>query len=569
MNILGLSVFNDASAAVVVNGRVLAAVEEERLNRIKHYCGMPWLAIGECLDLAGLTLDDIDIVAIGWDIRLGWGTRIGSTLGAFLRNPGFGSGKVSRGGDYLRGCLDIIGLRRELSSRFSPSRPHFRIVSVPHHLAHAASAFLTSEYDRAGVMVADGIGESACVSLFEGRENRLTRSGEIPFPHSLGHGYASVTGFLGFAMTCDEGKVMALASFGEDRYHDLFADLVRVEAGVLRVDATLLDYHAARQGVFSGKWLRRTGLEPRRPGDPIEREHRDLACSLQLRIEAAVFALLPAKESPEQQTPFCAAGGLFLNSVLNGRIVREYAPAFYIQPAPGDNGVSLGAALYAGARFDPEFRRFPLRSAALGRRFSEDAVQSALKGSGTGFRKSPDIFSETADLIRKGNVVAWFRGRMEFGPRALGNRSILADPAGPFMKETLNARVKHREGFRPFAGSVLREDATGYFQDVSPSPFMLKVFHFRAEYRDRFPAINHVDGTCRLQTVTEADAPDLHTLLKRVKERTGHGMVLNTSLNVAGEPIVNTPAEALALLRKTGVDVLILEDYVIPKTAVS
>jgi carbamoyltransferase len=565
MNILGISPFTDSSVTIIQDGKIICAVEEERLNRIKHYKGMPWLAIGECLDIANMSLKNIDIIAIGWNPLLGWKTRIGETIKSMFWMPGSFGSKVSRGSGYWKGCKEILRLKKLLAKRFAPREVRQKIVFVEHHLAHAASTFLSSPYDSANIVIADGVGESATISFFTGKGNNLRRTRQIIFPHSLGHVYASVTAFLGFKMTHDEGKVMALASLGEDKYRGLFSKLVRINSTreTIKIDTKLLDYSEASHGVFSKKWLKLTGMNPRRRDEPLTQQHKNLACSLQKCVEEKIFSLLEMYFSDDPQRPLCAAGGLFLNSMLNGKITRNFNDKFFIQPAAGDNGVSLGAALYANSKIESNYQRQALTDVYLGRKFEDEGIRKALKGKSINPRISNSIFSESAEFIAQSKVVGWFRGRMEFGPRALGNRSILACPTVTNMKDIVNLKVKHREEFRPFAGSVMLGEANEYFEDVQESPFMLKVFYLKKKYRNTFPAISHVDYSCRIQTVTQQQ--DLYELLREVRKRTGYGMVLNTSMNLAGEPIVNTPKEAVDILSRSNLDVMILENYIIRK----
>lgn len=567
MNILGLSTFADSSAAIVRNGEVTCAVDEERLNRVKHYEGMPWLAINECLKIANISLRDIDVIAVGWNPLIGWKTRILESIKSALLMPQAFKGKVSRGSSYISGCREILRLRKSLKRRFIQADVRQKIVFVEHHLAHAASAFLASPYEVADIIVADGVGESAAISFFTGKGNALRQVAQIKFPHSLGHLYAAVTGFLGFRMTHDEGKVMALASFGEDKYRELFARLVSIDkAGkTIKVDTELLDYHAARNGFFSKEWLELTRMTPRRKNEPLTQEHKNLACALQKRVEEAILSLLDMHFSEGSEKPLCAAGGLFLNSVMNGRIIRERNSRLFVQPAAGDNGVSLGAALNVSCKMSRNYERHILSNVYLGREFKDSEIREALGIHSITPRTTRNVFSETADLIAQGKVVGWFRGRMEFGPRALGNRSILACPTDARMKDIVSLKVKRREAFRPFAGSVILEDAHEYFEDVQESRFMLKVFYFRNEYRCTFPAISHIDSSCRIQTVSRHQHPDLYRLLKEIKRRIGFGIVLNTSMNTPGEPIVNTPSEAIELVARTQLDTMILEDYVVRK----
>ena len=548
------------------DGKIICIVEEERLTRVKHYEGMPWLAINECLKIASMPLSDIDVIAVGWNPFVGWKTRIAETVKSIFRMPEAFRGKIARGSGYIKGCREILRLKKSLARMFTQSEVRQRIIFVEHHLAHAASTFLVSPYEVADIIVADGVGERATISFFTSKENNLRQIGQVRFPHSLGHLYASVTGFLGFRMTHDEGKVMALAAFGEDNYRELFSKLVRVNRTRKRIeiDTKLLDYHAARNGVFSKEWVKLMGMIPRRRDEPLTQRHKDLACSLQTCVEETIFSLL-RMYFPGSRRALCAAGGLFLNSVMNGKILQNYNDKFFVQPAAGDNGVSLGAALYVSSMMERNYQRHPLVNVYLGREFKDKEIREALEMHSINPRMSNNIFSETADFVAQGKIVGWFRGRMEFGPRALGNRTILACPTEARMKDIVNLKVKHREGFRPFAGSVMLEEAHEYFEDVQESPFMLKVFYFRKKYRDVFPAISHIDFSCRIQTVTQQQNPDLYKLLKEVRKRTGYGVVLNTSMNVAGEPIVNTASEAIELISKTDLDIMILKNYVIRK----
>lgn len=547
MTILGLSTFADASAAIVKDGKIICAVEEERLNRIKHFEGMPWLAIKDSLKISDISLKHIDTIAIGWNPFLGWKTRIVESLKSMYRMPEAFRSKISRGDNYITACRDIILLKKSIKSIFPHANISQRIRFVEHHYAHAASTFLVSPYEYADIIVADGIGESATISFFQGKETNIKRIGKIIFPHSLGHVYASVTGFLGFRMTYDEGKVMALAGFGEDRYRELFSKIIRLNPArkTIEVDTSILDYHAARNNIFSKKWLAETGLLPRKRDDPLNQKHKDLACSLQKCIEKMIFALLNMYFGNSGKNNLCAAGGLFLNSVLNGKIVCNYTNLLFIQPAAGDNGVSVGAALSIGSKLDKNFKRHPLKSASLGKSYADDEIWNAFKAYSITPRRSHNIFTDTASYIAAGKIIGWFRGGMEYGPRALGNRSIFACPTLPGIKDAINNKVKHRESFRPFGGLVLSEEASEYFENVQESPFMLKVFYFKEQYRNTFPAITHVDNSCRIQTVDQHQNKDLYRLLEEVKKRIGYGMILNTSLNIPNTPIVNTPVEAI------------------------
>lgn len=568
MRILGLSVFCDASAAITCNNEIICALEEERMNRIKHYEGFPWLALDECLNITNMKLRDVNIIAVGWDPYRGWVNRISSSLKALAYSPRSFVFKIRRGSGYITRCRELFSLRKILSVKFAKA-VNQEIVFVDHHLSHAASAFFLCPWDEANAIIADGVGESATISFYQCRQNEIYRTKRILFPHSLGHVYAAVSKFLGFRLCYDEGKVMALSSFGNNTYDSLFNDIVKFnpDTGNVSVDTTFLDYHAARHGFFSEKWNRLTELAPRKDGEPLTQKHKDLARALQECIERTVIKLLKANIR-DSNKPLCAAGGLFLNAVMNGRILREVNDNYFVQPAAGDNGVSIGSALAVTSQRIPDFRKSRISDVFLGRNYTHDQIEECLKANASEYHLSTDISDEVSEYIAQGFIVGWYQGRMEFGPRALGNRSILANPLLSEMKDLVNSRVKHREYFRPFAGSVLLDEGHKYFEDYHESPFMLKVFYFRKSFRNTFPAITHIDGTCRIQTVSRTNVP-LYTLLQRLKKKVKHGIVLNTSLNTKDQPIVNTPQEALALFNSTALDILVMNDFVIRRSQVS
>jgi len=565
MRILGLSVFCDASAAIIENNQIICAVEEERMNRIKHYEGFPWLAIKECLNIANIKFNEIDILAVGWNPYIGWPNRISASFKSLFNSNKAFLFKIKRGTGYFGRCKDLVFLKIELGNRFNIKKFKQKIIFVDHHLSHAASAFFLSPWQEVNAIVADGIGESATISFYHCVGNVITRTKTIKFPHSLGHVYTSVTKFLGFRMCYDEGKVMALASFGRNTYADLFSDLIEIneKKGDIKVSNVILDYHAARHGLFSERWLKLTGLTPRQNGEPLTHKHKDLACSLQRRIEKAVLSLLKSNiVSPN--TPLCAAGGLFLNVVLNSKVLRELNHNYFVQPAAGDNGVSIGSALYVASKQLPSFKKSKLSHIYFGRNYTGQQIIKCLKNAPNRRYLSNNIYAETAELIAQGKIVGWYQGGMEFGPRALGNRSILANPLKDDMTEIINSKVKHRESFMPFAGSVILEEGHKYFEHFQESPYMLKVFYFRKRYRNKFPAITHVDHSCRVQTVSRTNKV-YYALLQEIRKRLGFGVVLNTSLNAKGEPIVNVPQEAINLLNNTELDILILGNYVVFK----
>lgn len=566
MKILGLSVFDDSSSSIIKDGSIIYAIEEERINRVKHYSGIPYLAVDECLNQSGNRFSDLDYIAIGWNPYIGWLTRISKSLKYLITNGKTGNSKLKRGGNYIKGCLDIVKLKDTFEKKYNFNEKIPPLKFVNHHNAHAASAYFTSNYDDCNIIVADGVGESDSISLFKAKKGKITKISSIKYPVSLGHLYAAITGFLGFKMTSDEGKVMALASYGEDNFKEVFEEIFKLGNGKNRnsFNINLLDYHSARNGVFSKAWTEMVGIPARMKNDPLNKIHFDLACSLQNHVERCVLKLLKKYFPDGSGKPLCAAGGFFLNSVLNGKIVNEFTKDFYVFPAAGDNGVSVGAALYVNSKYD-NIKKNKIEDAYFGSCYGDDEIEKAVNKSGLIAVKYKDVFAETASLLGKGKILGWYNGRMEFGPRALGNRSILADPKFEWMKDLVNSKVKHREYFRPFAAAVLLEEADNYFEDLSESPFMLKVFKMKKEYKEIFPAICHVDGTCRVQTVSKENNPVFYNLLINIKRKSGYGIILNTSMNDVGEPIINTPSEALNLFKSTNLDVMVVGDYILKK----
>lgn len=563
--VLGLSVFTDSSAVIIHDGKIISAVEEERLNRIKHFEGLPLNAIKETLEITNLKLSDINTITIGWNPFRGWKTRVFQSLKASIHSPNKLTSKISRGNGYIQGCMNITYLKRILREKFNQITGHIRIIYVPHHLSHAASAFYTSDFETSNILIADGVGESETVTFFKAEDKKIQLIRGINYPHSIGHLYASITGFLGFKMLSDEGKVMALASFGEDEYYELFNYLLKIQNNKICLNTDILDYHLALKGQFSDKWKILTGLKPRVKDEPINQQHKNLACSLQRHVEKVILRLIECNFPFYNRKPLCASGGLFLNSVLNGKISDNINRNFYIFPASGDNGVSAGSALLFDSQKNINFNRYAVRDVYWGRKYTDTEIEKTIIKEKLTYYKSQDIFEEAAKFILKGNITGWFHGKMEFGPRALGNRSILANAMDIKAKELINSKVKHRESFRPFAASILSDEGNIYFENYVNSPFMLKVFKFKNRFANLFPAVNHYDNTCRVQSINENDNPHFYKLLKVIKRKIGYGIVLNTSMNDKGEPIVNTPEEAIKLFKKTKIDVMCLHEFILKK----
>ena len=564
--ILGLNAFHgDAAAALVIDGELVAAAEEERFNRIKHVAGFPALAAAWCLRDAGLEPRALDHVAIGRDPRANLGPKVRQTARR-LRNPRY---VVER----LRSMRSVTGTKDELARALStpPDALLAEFHRVEHHLAHAASAFFVSPFDEAAVLTLDGFGDFASALLAHGRGNRLEVLDRVTFPHSLGIYYTAITQWLGFPKYGDEGKVMGLAPYGDPEVHrERMRELVRLD-GLFELDLEYFTHHV--QGVdmtwaagsptigriFSSRLEDAFG-PAREPGSELAKHHEDVAAALQAVLEEAYLHLVREAHRRTGAANLCLAGGVALNAVANGRI-RPETPfeEVYVQPAAGDSGIAVGAAYHVWNNELGRPRGFVMEHAYTGPHYSDDECAQALREAGLEPERLDDdaLFRTVAERIADGDVVGWFQGRMEFGPRALGNRSIVTDPRRHDMKDTLNARIKHREPFRPFAPSVLAEKAGEWYEQDYTSPFMILVYKTRPEKRGEIPAVNHVDDTGRLQTVEERVAPRYHRLIAEFARLTGVPIVLNTSFN-ENEPIVMTPREAVETFLKTRMDVLVL-----------
>lgn len=550
MNIVGLSAFfHESACCLLQGGRLVAAVSEERFSRVKHDSRLPVEAFRFCLEAGGIDLTDIDCLAYyerpvrKLGRQLWSGTPAGTGDGAWL-DPGA----------PLRAIRERLGYDGPL-----------RVFD--HHASHAASAFFFSGFEEAAVLTADGVGEWATTTYGHGRGARLEILEEVDFPHSAGLLYSTVTAYLGFEVNDGEFKVMGLAPYGEPRYADRLASLVRLgTGGRYALDPRYFDYPAGER-MHSPLFEDLLGFPPRRPGDPLEDHHRDLAHSVQLVLESLLLELVGSLHRRVGGENLCLAGGVALNCVANARILRE-GPfrRLFVPPAAGDAGTCTGAAALAhvaltGDRPAPG----PLRSAGFGPVFGTDEVAALVAATGL---PAEDYRGRTGELVEsvarslvERRVVGWFHGPMELGPRALGARSILANPMDPDIRERLNALVKKREGFRPFAPSVLAEHAAEHFDLDHPSPFMLETCTVRSPLE--LPGITHVDGSARPQTVDSETHPRFAALLAAFHRLSGCPLVVNTSFNVRGEPIVCSPVDALFCFAEAGLDLLVLEDFVL------
>jgi carbamoyltransferase len=576
--ILGLNAYHgDAAAALVVDGELVAAAEEERFNRIKHCAGFPAEAARWCLEDAGIAPGELDHVAIGRDPRANASAKIRRLLTrppspAYARSRARNA--VQIGGRGVRSSLaEALGVPEpELRARFH---------AVEHHRAHAASAFFVSPFDEAAVLTLDGFGDFVSTMTASGRGSRLEVTSRVLFPHSLGIFYTALTQWLGFPHYGDEGKVMGLAPYGDrERHLPAMRRIARSHGGSFQLGLEYFTHHAegvemtwARGSptvgrVFSQRLEQELG-PARGPGEELETRHMDVAASLQARLEEVVLELSGALADSTGFRNLCLAGGVALNAVANGRI-RPETPfdELYVQPAAGDSGTAVGAAFDVWNETLGRPRTTVMRHAYTGPGYDDEAIRSALAAAGlvAGSLGDDALYPMVAERIAAGDVVGWFQGRMELGPRALGNRSILADPRRVEMKEVLNARVKHREAFRPFAPSILAERTAEWFDQSYASPFMVLVYDVLPEKRGLVPAVTHVDGTGRLQTVEEDASPRYHRLIAEFERLTGVPILLNTSFNES-EPIVMSPADALETFAKTRIDLLVLGNYVVRRSA--
>src|SRR5579863_6131575 len=577
MNILGINAYHgNASAAIVCEGRLVAAVEEERFNRVKYAAGFPAQAIRYCLKEAGLELKDIDHVAVPRNPY----ARLATKLFYSMRMPSFAP-------ERAKVLAKFTGIPEALAQAFDtdPSKIGAKFHRVEHHQAHLASAFFVSPFERAALLSADGLGDFASTMRGSGGGNRMRIDGAVAFPHSLGLFYSAVTQYLGFLKFGDEYKVMGLAAYGEPDQLEAFRDIVRADGDGFRLGLDYFTHH--RTGpemswaeadktptlgkMFSEGMEKKLGAR-RNPEDPLELRHRNLASALQARLEEIYLGMLKKLAQRTGMKAVCLAGGVAFNCVANGKIFDTTGfEQVYVHPAAGDAGLAVGAAYYVWHQILGKPRSFVMDHAYWGPGYTRDEVQSAIDANGlaqNGFRveELPEelLMKHTAAIVADGKILGWFQGRAEWGPRALGNRSIVGDPRRPEMKEVLNQRIKHREIFRPFAPSILAESTVEWFEKSYPSPFMTLAYSVRPEKREKIPAPTHVDGTGRLQTVTRDANPRYWKLIKAFEQLTGVPVVLNTSFN-DNEPIVCRPEEALDCFQRTQMDALVLGDFLITR----
>jgi carbamoyltransferase len=583
MNILGINAWHgDAAACLVRDGELVAAAAEERFERLRHCAGFPERAIRYCLQHGGIGPHELDHVAVSRDPSAHMHKKL---MAALARLPAAFS---------LKDRLQNVGKRRDLRGALAaalevaPDELRACFHNVEHHQAHMASAFFVSPFEHAALLSVDGFGDFVSTMIGRGEGNAVEVVDWVEYPHSLGILYTATSQYLGFRKYGDEGKVMGLAPYGEPRYLDRFREILCLtDAGKFELNLDYFTHH--RHGVemswesgtptmgaiFSARYVDAFG-PARFPDAELTSHHQDVAASLQARLEEALFHVLNDLHrrlcSPSgagaRDLPLCLAGGVALNCTANGKI-RERTPfqELFIQPAAGDDGTAVGAAYFVHHQVLGRPRSFVMRHAYTGPAFDDDQIRAALEGRGLRYRVCDSVeetAGEAAAIVAGGGVVGWFQGAMEYGPRALGHRSIVADARRREMKEVLNARIKHREGFRPFAPAVLAERVNDWFEDALPSPFMQIAFRIRPDRQTRIPAVTHMDGTGRAQTVDQESSPLFWRLIREFEALTGVPVLLNTSFN-ENEPIVCTPDDAIDCYRRTAMDALIMGRFVVQR----
>jgi carbamoyltransferase len=627
MYILGINAYHgDAAAALIKDGRIVAAVEEERFNRVKHCAGFPTQAVRYCLEVAGIGIEELAHVGVSRDpsahlhkkilfaasraakqiggrsrrqaaVQVGIGELGKRGTGKGEDEPGGGNGTESNGGngrgpgifrqvkDRLNNAAKVRDLKDDLAGALGATKGSLRAQfhNIEHHRAHLASSFYVSPFERAALLSIDGFGDFVSTMWALGEGNSIKVLDQVEYPHSTGIVYTATTQFIGFPHYGDEGKVMGLAPYGRPRFIEEFRDIIRTEArGQFRLNLDYFRHHAEGvdmtwdQGspvigrIFSDEFARTFGPARERGAALTERE-QDIAASLQLRLEEVGFHVLNHLQAETGLTDLGLSGGVAYNSVMNGKILLNTPfRRVYVQPAAGDSGTALGVCYEIHNGILKQSRGEVMLGAYTGPEFTNDEIRGELTTSELVFETLSDaeVTKRAAQDIADGLVVGWFQGRMEFGPRALGNRSIVVDPRRANMKETLNERIKKREPFRPFAPSILEERTADYFEQDHPAPTMLMVYQVRAERRAEVPAITHVDGSGRLQTVSRELNPRYYQLIADFDKLTGVPIVLNTSFN-ENEPVVCTPRQAIDCFLKTRMDVLYLGNQMVKRVVKS
>ncbi len=575
MYILGINAYHgDSSACLLKDGKIVNAIEEERIRRIKHWAGFPSEAIKFCLTDAGISIEDVDYITIGRNPSAHFFKKIVSSIRK-LKNTNFLKDRFSN-------IKRVLNVKSELAHSLGVSEDEIRaeVKHIEHHRSHLASAFFASPFEEAAIISIDGFGDFSSAMFAVGRGNKIKVLDAVTYPHSLGIFYTAFTQFLGFPYYGDEYKVMGLAPYGEPKYVDKMRKILRIKNnGKFELDENYFLHN--KEGVlmtwnnnaphidrlYSDKVIAEFG-KPRTKDEPITQYHKDLAASVQKHCEDVIFHMLNYLHKKTGLKNICIAGGVAQNSVANGKIrLMTNFEKVYIPSAGYDAGTAVGSALWLYHQIMNKNDRYFVREAFFGATYDDEEIEKVLKENNINFRKfasDEETIEYTAEALSNGAVVGWFQGRTEFGPRALGNRSVLVHPGRKDAKDLINSKIKRRESFRPFAPSILREFVSEYFEQDDDAYFMEKVFMFKPEKRSLLPAVVHVDGSGRLQTVHKDVTPKYYALIDKFREKTGLPILLNTSFN-ENEPIVNHPREALDCFLRTEMDVLIMENFVVTR----
>jgi carbamoyltransferase len=574
MNILGINAYHgDASASLIQNGELVAAVEEERFNRVKHWAGFPAESIRYCLQVGGISATDLDYVAVSFNPKANLNRKLLFTL---KQRPSLNSllDRLNKQGKSLT-------LKENLAAacQCEPSQIRAEIHNLEHHTTHLASAFFVSPFDRAAVLSVDGMGDFTSTLLASGQDNQLKCFSRTYYPHSLGFLYNAITLYLGFPAYGDEYKVMGLAPYGEPEYLEAFRKLIYPKGDSFELNLDYFTHHtegiamswengAPKVEPFHSQELEKLLGPSRSPQSELTQKHQNIATSLQAVTEEILFHILNRLHDRFPSENLCMAGGVAMNSVANGKITQNTPfKNVYVPAGAADNGSSYGAAFYLWHQVLKQPRKFVLDHALWGPEFSNEECLKALQDHNLQPKhlKREELLEQVVNAIAAGKVIGWFQGRMEFGARALGDRSLLADPRRADMRDIINLKIKFREKFRPFAPSILEEHVGEYFEIDTAVPFMEKVFQVRPEKRAEIPAVTHVDGTGRLQSVSRQTNPLYWELIQTFAAKTGIPILLNTSLN-ENEPIVHTPTQAISCFLRTRMDVLVLGNYYIERS---
>jgi len=573
--ILGINAFHgDSAAAIIKNGRVINAIEEERIRRIKHWAGFPSESVKWCLNDAGILIEDVDYITIGRNPSAHLLKKVFSSIRRLI-NPVFVK-------DRINNIKRVRSITDDVSAGLGVTRDRIKaaIKYVEHHRSHLSSAFFSSPFEESAIISIDGFGDYSSCMFAIGSGNHIKVLDSVTFPHSLGIFYTAFTQFLGFPYYGDEYKVMGLAPYGEPRFMDKINNVIKLTPnGKFQLNEKYF-VHSSRgalmtwdgcapsiEGLFSQKFIEEFG-RPRRKEEEISDYHKDLAASVQKMCEMVIFHMLNYLYKKTGLKNICIAGGVAQNSVANGKI-RENTDFqnVYIPPAGYDAGNAIGSALWVYHQKQNRKDRYLVNNSFFGAHYSNEEIEKMLKQECISYERcnsEDELVEKTSELLKNGAVLGWFQGRTEFGPRALGNRSVLTHPGRRDAKDLINNKIKRRESFRPFAPSILREYVSEYFEQEDDVYFMEKVFRIKAHKRRLIPAVTHVDGTGRLQTVHKDISPRYYRLIDRFRQKTGLPILLNTSFN-ENEPIVNTPEEAINCFLRTEIDALIMEDIIIKR----